>query len=148
MKNNRLISVFDKIKIRNPEIVLSGSLALNLQGIKTRRNPEDLDLFIPYGYSFINDNEKEFVDFITREGSQNKESDFNRDVSNLDGVKIDIFQPLRNINPFNIITCEELNIRMIDKVDILKMKISHALDDKHSRFKHKDDIIFIMSLID
>ena len=53
MKLHHLLQVFRKVKSANPSIILSGSVGLALQNITMAREPEDLDLYLPFGNDFI-----------------------------------------------------------------------------------------------
>lgn len=48
-----LIDIAKDILIANPSCLLSGSIALSLQGKNTRRQPKDIDIFLPYGVNEV-----------------------------------------------------------------------------------------------
>jgi hypothetical protein len=52
MRIDQLLEIFNKVKSENPSVILSGSLALELQNLKLKRSPEDLDVYLPYGEKF------------------------------------------------------------------------------------------------
>jgi hypothetical protein len=43
-----LLDLFNKIKLLNPDAILTGSVALTIQNIKLRSLPNDLDIHMPF----------------------------------------------------------------------------------------------------
>lgn len=50
-----------KILLQNQGCHICGSLGLNIQEIKTSRQPSDIDINIPYGYNFKPIEDMEFL---------------------------------------------------------------------------------------
>lgn len=48
--NAQLISIVNRLAEVNKTLVLSGSLALHLQGVSLRREPHDIDVVVPVDF--------------------------------------------------------------------------------------------------
>ncbi len=153
MDTAKLSQLANEILQANPEGILSGSLALHKQGFKIRREPNDIDIFMPYGTKFVpteglvkynrgndggyQDEDYERVTYKWIEKAQDVPAFL------LDEILVDI---LTSVNP------EFPTLRVSDKgnyisfEEILKFKIKHTLGDerRNSRYKHKDDIIHML----
>jgi DNA polymerase-3 subunit epsilon len=138
-----LLNVFEKLRKKNPKILLSGSLALFLQNVKLPRLPEDIDIFLPHGEKFI------ITEEFTRCPVTNTliylDDNRRRRSYYYDGfkrnIKIDVFQPI-NLNDEDEPIIIHNDIPCSHKRDILKYKISHALN---GNIKHKEDILYLLS---
>lgn len=140
-KTLKLIEIASLIQEKNPECALSGSLALQMQGVKIRREPKDIDIYLPYLISFNEPDGFKQIDIEEHEKYENEDFDLFR--YEYQGVKIDIFMPERK--EVAAPTILPAKIRHISKLDIIAFKMQHALDrESYSRYKHKDDIIHIM----
>ncbi len=144
----KLIEVYKKIQELNPMIVLSGSLALSLQGIKIPREPHDIDIFIPIQWK---------DDFKLPEGMKFKEEDlcgysqveFFRRGFILDEIHIDVFFPESedSFHPFETVGMYykgEQYVEMLKWDDIVSFKLSHGFDKSESKVKHKADVLYIL----
>jgi len=140
----KLIVIVKKIISANPNCLLSGSLAINLQGYKTRRDPSDIDLWISGHNHFIP------IDGMEEdEGSDHYEEITHSRMSyKLDGVKIDVFAPVEWHKFYPLVTySHDHNFRMLNIGEILKFKVEHSFDDVYydEQAKHAQDIIFIFN---
>lgn len=143
-----LVEISQEILLANPMMSLSGSLSLICQDIKVRRKVKDLDFYLPFGFP-VNDlifNRKNTdSDEINHNGSESEESYFERHTYNYRGYHVDIFQPTSD--EFKLMTTKINGISLVVKEDIIRMKVQHSFDRYYSRWKHKDDVIFIMAQI-
>lgn len=142
MNQEQLIEIAKEIVALNPECLLSGSLALNLQGMKTLREPKDLDFYLPYKVELkkpegmiesedYGDNGEYDDEGCRRRGFKYK------------GVKIDIFQPEDEDLGFNYTSnLRTHNMPCVQKLEILALKIHHAFGDASTKYKHRNDLIF------
>lgn len=97
MNQSKAIEITKEIISYNPLISLSGSLSLNLQNVRTRRQPKDLDFYIPFNILIIDSFMKESSSSKDgEEGSESDESYFERNSYYYKGISIDIFQPIDN----------------------------------------------------
>jgi hypothetical protein len=144
-KNKQLLDLFFKIKQVNPNAILTGSLALNLQNIKTRNEPSDLDIYIPY-------NEKINVldGFIEQDSMEYPEEDYELIQYKLNDIKIDFFQPNNNILISTTFTDyrNENNerLKVVSGPTILRYKFEHVFSLVSSYDvvkKQADDLGFI-----
>jgi hypothetical protein len=122
---------------------LSGSLGLNWQEKKTRRDPKDIDIFLPFleqlkipkGMVRYENNSEDLYD-----------DEFYERVSYVyKGVLVDIFSPCNEDVPnmaFDVI--KGVNVLLF--FEIMKMKIAHSYGDHWSRHKHRQDIQYMLSL--
>lgn len=141
-----LIQLFKKLRERNPTILLSGSLALFLQNVRLPRLPEDIDIYLPYDDDFTmieRMTEREINSYD--ESNRLIEDNRIRRAYDYEGlnrtIKIDVFQPIEE-NDADEIIIHSNNIPCTHQRDILKYKISHALNGNE---KHKEDMIFILN---
>lgn len=145
--NAELLETAKKILEANPSFALSGSLALNLQGIKTRREPKDIDLYSPLmssGIVWIEGMEHD--GYAASLGEQYDNEYYSVNPYKINGVSVDIFERIDNDVP-DLIMVTKGGIRCVAFFEIMKLKISHAYGKHFSKFKHKDDIAFMMSNI-
>ena len=149
-----LLNLFKLIKIVNPSAVLSGSLAMSLQGIELRSLPNDLDLYMPYGSPPF----QPLVGFCDlQEESYLFQGDFNRRSFEYNlgphKIKIDVFQPFvesyqepekNYYTELKQVAVE--NIVCIEYLSILQFKLKHAFDksNKISSMKQAGDLIHIL----
>lgn len=134
-----LLNIAEEILAVNPDALLSGSVALNLQGKKTRREPEDIDIWIKDGKI------KTIPGMSNLDASdQYDESTYIRQSYIYKGVQIDFFYPAeqerepywRFYEGFKSILPEE----------IMKFKLDHALDTNYpeGQEKHLLDLEFMI----
>jgi len=152
MDTTKLSQIANEILEANPEGILSGSLALHKQGFKIRREPQDIDIFMPYGSKFIpiegmvkynggndggyDDEDYERVTYKWTEKAQDVPAFL------LDETLIDIltsvnedFPTLKISEKGNYVSFEE----------ILKFKIAHSFGERLTgQLKHKHDIIHML----
>jgi hypothetical protein len=137
----KLKQVAQELIKRNQNVLLTGSLALNLQGYKTRREPSDIYISMPPKTSF---HKLDGMDFIESSDSYD-ESDYQRDSYNLNGIKIDVFYPIEDIElPYSISRLNEDLIKTVSWFEILKFKLQHSFDDKYPDKKHREDIMWFL----
>jgi hypothetical protein len=153
MINSKILEIVKLILDINPDCAISGSVALNIQDIKTRREPKDIDIYLPYCKRF-NSGGLYIKAGTNEEDEQEKgdnESQYERDSIRISGINIDIFTPIDEETKLEIInfkTKSDLGyVRCVHFSSIIKMKVEHAYGDSYTRFKHKDDIVFMMSNI-
>lgn len=139
---NKLLEIAKEIIKANPSALLSGSLALRLQGLQTRREPTDIDLWMPKG-KIINTIENMLID---SNSSHYEEITHQRQSYVIGDVKIDIFQPntYSDYQPFTAIL---QGVNMILAMEILKFKVEHAFDPcyEDTKLKHLQDLIFTLN---
>lgn len=138
--------MLEKVKIAlaiietNPGCKISGSLALSLQEIKTKRSINDIDIYVPAGFKFIpiegmkehsNQNDEEHQ---TEAGEENE---FERVRFTFCGQDIDVFYHSRG----NALLHSNGHCVRFD--EIIKFKVNYALSDSKSKRKHSDDLIYI-----
>lgn len=119
---------------------ISGSVALNIQGIKTEREPHDLDMFLPFGEQLVLLPGMTEADELLRYGpGQN-----GRMEHIYNGVLIDIFQPQEDKEPA---PKSIAYTKCLLPAEILKYKMDYAFDTHETAKKHRADIIYILSNI-
>lgn len=139
---DKLIELAKQIIEVNPTLILSGSIALKLQGVNIRREPSDIDFFIPYGQYFklltgMKDVKIEMAEFY-----EDEEYELTR--FSIGQTTIDVLRPFESdCRPLHTYTFK--GIKLIHRDDIIAFKMKFALDSmSYSRWKHKDDIIHMM----
>ncbi len=139
----KLEEIAQRILVANPKALLSGSLALNLQGLKTKRNPSDIDIYIPWGEKF-----EKIEDMMVRNNEEDyDDEDYQIFQYMVNGVKVDIFTPMHDSVP-------ELEIRKVfvcrcvHFADIMKFKIKHSLNNQATSYKHKQDLVYMLVVND
>jgi len=137
----KLLEIAKEILKENPKCLLSGSLAINLQGFKTRREPSDIDLWFPKIDGF---KKLEGMVFDTS-STHYEEIDHHRDSFMLGETKIDVFFPHWAVDP-RVGRVIKNGIQMVPMEKILNFKMEHALDQYYEDVenKHALDIIFIL----
>jgi DNA polymerase-3 subunit epsilon len=154
---NILIEAFEKIQARYPEILLTGSLSVALQGFKVRRSPVDLDVIL-FGNDSIywNQEIKEFLpryipefDFVS--GSNDSffyEPDENKMRTRIlfKGYEISIDFFFYDSSFYKDFFCKKVRGIPCVKFSIpFKFKLEYALDKTTiSSQKHIDDIIYFI----
>ncbi len=84
-----------KILVANPNALLSGSLALNLQGLKTKRIPSDIDIYVPWGVKF-----EKLEDMMVRHNEEDyDDEDYQIFQYMVNGAKVDVFTPMHDSVP-------------------------------------------------
>lgn len=132
----------EKILKENLSCALSGSLALNIQYIKTKRPPGDIDIYLPFNEKFNPiDGMIENYDF-NRDDYLNDE--WNRVQYIINGVKVDVFTPREPDKCVNLLVISHSGIKVVRFDDIIKFKIFFAFNEHSSAQKHKDDVLFII----
>lgn len=136
----KLIELAKKILAANPDGRLSGSLALRIQGIKTRRDVEDIDIWIPGAAKII-----EGMEAWSSSQDQYEEDSFSRDSYMIDGVQIDFFTPLEYPEVEPHWRMHE-GIPVLLPYEIMKFKLQHGFDDTYliGQEKHLEDLIFMI----
>ncbi len=142
MDKEKLIEIAKKILAANPDCALSGSLGLHLQGIKTRREPVDIDIYMPWNKSLIEiEGMTKCVEVLSEEDYENEE--YNRHEYKVNGIKIDILTPIEEYVPI-ILKRFSGGLWVIPSEDIIKFKVLFALGKSTSKYKHRDDIIHFL----
>lgn len=151
---NEMIEISQQIQQLNPGFLLSGSVALYLQGCDIRRQPEDIDFFIPTDHDPIdpimpNGYKKETLHWD--KDATYEDCDFIRLPFKKQGYpKVEFFyynkdESDKSGNVFLEHYSSPNKLRMIDKVDIMQLKITHAMSDQGNPLKHKLDIIHFLT---
>lgn len=131
VSSSSVYKTFLQLYEQNPNIVLGGSLALVLQGIDIGRNPNDLDLVIPFWFNF--------TDGIIEEQQYPSNNDFNYcfTYKNIKcDVKIDTHQ--RYINVKN----GDITIKVAPFYEIIAAKCKYAKTNK----KHETDLKYMLDI--
>lgn len=138
-----LIVLAKQILDINPFALVSGSLALNVQGIRTLREPTDLDIWMPSDFEFCPIKGMELYDgarwYKELHHRRLAFCIWDRD----DMVRIDIFKPISPDYP-RPGRAEGQGLDMVSAIDILKFKLELALDKSNPDNKHLEDLIFIL----
>lgn len=145
MKQDELLQLAKTILKENKTCALSGSLAINLQKIKTRNEPGDIDIYVPIGEKFV------VIEGMIYNNDFN--NDFNRDDYRdecyerhqyiINSVKVDVFNTCNDYEiELNMIQSHGIKLVRFD--DIIKFKIRFAFDDHSSAEKHNDDVTFML----
>lgn len=145
-----LHEIAQKILKQNPGAALSGSLVLKAQGVPLRREPKDIDIYLP-----------RFVEFNLLPGMKEDENDhdaydeeyFMRRSYKYEGFQIDTFTPHEESEKDESTELFpdmdfDLGCKIISKFDILRLKMEHAFGEHYSRFKHRQDLIHILVNLD
>lgn len=143
---DKLLNLYKEIKILNPNVRITGSVALMLQHINLRSMPNDLDIQLEY-------EDKSFIPlegFVLKKTEKYLHSEYIKRTTysyklqeEEEEVKIDVFQPIIYTNPLdsayaNMIEC-------ISSFEIIKFKMKHAFDIKSiSSNKHSADLLYIL----
>jgi hypothetical protein len=129
----------------NPYCKLSGSVALHVQELKTRRTPKDIDIYLPYGKIFTKPDG--MVPYANNSNNNEYDDDYyERSSYKYKGIAVDVFTPTDETVP-ELIIVQKAGFNCIAFFEILKLKVMHSYGDHFTRYKHKDDIVFMMSLI-
>lgn len=148
-KIERLLQIVSLCKVINKDIILSGSLALHVQGINLRNEPGDIDILLPFKSNFsgaFGELASETDESILRLESGYEDDNYYSRRSFLYGkysdIKIDVF----TVNNESILldTCIYNSIKMLTKQEIIKFKFDHALCNASSKVKHQMDLIHIL----
>jgi hypothetical protein len=142
MNQKELIELCKEIVSLNHGLVLSGSLALNLQRLKTMREPSDLD------FCFLKEQEFKAPEGCKELSSYNADDyhdeEWTRNRYSYKDIEFDVFNPTDQADTTKLTCFYTHGLACLDSYDILKFKIRHALDYSESRRKHKSDIVFIL----
>lgn len=140
VRDNLNLELFLKLQKQNPNIIISGSSALYLHGMKLKRwsnAASDLDIIMPYYYNF------EDIDDIKVQDTNTKPSGNDFDyVTMINGVVIDI--SIDNKKRYKVIELDDNKYKVSLIEDILEAKIKYT---KSSGVKHKDDLYEILGLV-
>jgi hypothetical protein len=140
---NKLEVIALQILKANPNALLSGSLALNLQGLKTKRVPSDVDIYLPWGQKF-----EKIENMVTRDLEEDYDNeDYQIFQYMVSGVKVDVFTPMHDSVP-ELEVRKVFVCRCVQFSDILKFKIKHSLNGSSTSWKHKHDLIYIFVVND
>lgn len=141
MQKTELITLAEEILAVNPQCAISGSLALNIQNIRTKNTPGDIDIYVPKDIIFVPTTKMvENFDF-NRDDYRNDEYERIQYYSGT--VKIDVFKPTE-LNTFELITVDHNTLKVVRFEEIIKFKIRFAFDDHSSAEKHKQDVLYIV----
>jgi len=137
----KILELVKKIVELNPNIILSGSVALNLQQVKTRTAPNDIDFLLPFGSAKLKlpKDSNEVKDYNPDDYDSDE---YRRERYKCDNVEFDVF--IQQSETMHMEVIKRQGIRQLNKVDIISFKIKHALDFSVSRNKQKFDIIHIL----
>lgn len=150
---DKLKDVYLKIKEHNSQIILGGSYSMRLQGIKTPREPKDLDLTLPFGVEF----DSAIPGLSHRHASNDDQyinEEFHRSSYTLDGIDVDVFVPQHDgfkqrVEPCMINWSDGPFGDSIDVVhwsECLRQKMIYAISDHETAVKHIADITGIIEL--
>lgn len=142
VKDNLYISLIKNIQEKYPQVIVTGSSALYLHGVKLKRwkttSSSDLDIIIPYYIKFEDFSEYSF----SRESTAPESNDFDYGVlvsSRGNTVKLDI-----RIDPkqrYEFIEMDDFRFKVSVIETIILAKIKYSLSGGQ---KHKDDIYEIL----
>jgi len=135
-----LKEIASQILFHNSNSALSGSLALHLQGFKTRRKPSDIDITVPYNKPFTPITGMEHFDC----SDDYDESDYTRGSYKFGDIKIDVFYPIKNKVLETDIVWIDKPINAVKWSEILKFKLEHSFDENYEDEKHRDDLIWFL----
>lgn len=137
----KLIDIAYDIIDKNEGVLLSGSLALHELGIKLRRKPTDIDLYLPYGQKF------KLLEGMTAVGNGTDEDYENvyyeRMGYKMGEVSIDVFTPIEPEGELKL--TDEQSSTILAAHLIIGFKVQHSLADAHTAYKHKMDLIHIVA---
>lgn len=148
MKSEKLQKLRDLAALilkHNPKCYLSGGLALNLQNVKTRREPGDIDIYVPFNVKVQPVPGMEVFDDHNDHDEIYEDECYEREVYEIEHIKVDFFSPMEKENDLR-----EWDFHYTDGMPallpaaIIRFKVEHALDGKSSSYKHKDDVIHIL----
>ena len=140
MESELLILAKQILKV-NDKCALSGSLALNNQGIRTKREPEDIDIYLPKDVEFI------LIPGMIENDDFNKDDYRNdewiRTQYIINKIKVDVFTPQVDFE-FPLVIVRSNRIDVVRTEEIIKFKVAFAFDDHSSAEKHRVDVIYMM----
>lgn len=136
----KLINIAYDIIDENEGVLLSGSLALHELGIKLRRKPTDIDLYLPYGQKF-QPIEGMIVSLIETEEDYDNLY-YERKGYKMGEVSIDVFTPIEPEGELKL-TDEQSNTMLAAHL-IIGFKVQHSLGDAWTAQKHKHDLLHIL----
>lgn len=144
--NPEILEAAKEILAANTECLLSGSIALRLAGKETRREPKDIDIYLPYGV------EVKKVDGMVNsdtDGDNDEYDDefYERKSYTYKGYQVDFFTPIIDDLP-RLLEDNCYGVNCVWHTEIIKLKASHAYGEHWTRFKHVKDIIHLMNAID
>ena len=143
VKIDSMLSIFKEIQALNPskDLLLSGSLALHLQGMNLRRDPEDLDICTCYGVYKIQMPKGAIAVNATNLNTREYKIDLCQYLYK--GVKIDILPTSSDICEYRTVIN---SYPMLLKRYIVECKLSHALFNTvpSTIDKHKEDLMYIL----
>lgn len=133
---------------------------MRVQGIKTPREPKDLDVTLPYGINFSITG-IEGIDFHHKSDIDHYENEeFDRISFIMDGVEIDVFRPIENTWSQRVIetfgtewsgwtkdcTTFDRPIKCVHWSEAMRQKMIYALTSHDSATKHCNDIPVIIEM--
>lgn len=136
-----LIEIAKQIIEANPGAVLSGSIAINLQGIKTRKPPNDIDILMPIDIPF---KKIPGMNYTPHAMDEDYESYYERDSYKIGDIKIDVFFPAHN-KVYPLFTEKMNGLELVRFDEVIKFKVKFALSECTSREKHQMDIVYMMN---
>lgn len=140
MDIKKLTEITDKILEVNDDVLISGSLALNILNIKTRREPNDIDLYLKYGKVFTPI--EGMVKYHYETDADYENIYYEQKAFKLGEIKIDVFTPFNEDGECGLPDdqCSECLASHV----IIGFKSQYSLGESGSRYKHRDDIIHIL----
>lgn len=151
MKQEILNTLIDLQK-RNNNLIITGSTALDLLNLKIRREPTDIDLYLPISRHYCLSGYKKLKDEDIYDEQNYQIYQY---LNSEDNIKIDIFHPVsyekciirNNEEPtITVRICGEV-FEVVKPEFILQFKIQHILSNKSdwkAKEKHRDDIIYFL----
>lgn len=143
MRNpEQLLEIARKIQELNPTFLISGSLALHFNGVKLRSDPKDIDVWQPLKTEIVLPEKSRFYDG----GDGYEESAYDRKSYIIDEAKVDFFIGFEDCDTFDYSEHYKViqGVKFLLPDEILKFKISHAVDKNYEGIKHKLDLIHIL----
>lgn len=134
------------------QVIFSGSFALELQGIQNRRPCGDLDIIMDHCHVFDlpetmkKTDDYDFIDEIDDYVDDEEiVRPFEIQAHRIKGVKVDLFIPNFSIQFHeHQVVKHESGLKLLHFSEIVKYKVAHSFGTAFSRFKHRDDIIFLL----
>src|SRR6187399_154564 len=138
----KLLEIAKQIMAANKSCLLSGSVALKLQGVAIMREPKDIDIYLPVNVEFAPIPGMKLC--ANEDNAEYPEDGWERQEYSFDGVKVDVFTPdyVDTMPDYELESVAINGINCINKCDIIKFKASHAFGDHWTRYKHRNDIVF------
>lgn len=137
---NKLKELAFEILDANAGCLLSGSIGLKELGYKPRREPSDIDIFLPYGQKFMPLSSMVRHHYETDIDYENIY--YKRSAFKIGEIKIDVFTP-EDIEG-NVLLADENCEQILAAHLIIGFKVQHSLGESYNRYKHRDDVIHLL----